>query len=284
MKKRKETLRFAVPLGLLLLASCHVIREPADMQTLRESRPVGAVKELVVDLEFDVGKLEIVKTSGELFAFDLDYDRNRYDARFNFDEGERASMSLDVDSRGGVGPGGGDDNELRLQLTDSVPLDLNLSAGVSESTLDMTGIRVRSLRLRGGVGKTDLTFDKPSGQPLNSLDVESGVGELIIHGLGNAQVERLDLSGGVGHTELDFTGDLGATHTDAKIKVGVGGVKLRIPRDADVEIEAEGSFLSHIKAPSFERNGNSYIHRGGGAAKLRIRVESGVGGVEVDLI
>jgi len=38
-------------------------------------------------------------------------------------------------------------------------------------------------------------------------------------------------------------------------------------------------------APGFDRNGRTYTHRGaGGNAKIRIRVESGVGAVNIDLI
>jgi hypothetical protein len=269
----------------MLLASCEMgFDGPVDIQMLKESRPVGSAKELVVDLKYDVGELEILRTTDDLFAFDLQYDRNNYDPRFTADAGDRSSLSLELNSRRGFGGGRGKDNDLTLRLTDKVPIDLNLNAGVSESRLEMTGIKLRSLRIRGGVGKTEVTFDKPSGQVMNSLDVESGVGELVIHGLGNAQVGRLDLKGGVGHTELDFTGDLGESRTEARIKVGVGAVRLTLPRDADVEIEAEGSFLSNISAPSFERNGRMYTHRGGGAAKIRIQVESGIGAVEIELI
>ncbi len=271
--------------GLLMLPACETIHGPADIQVLRESRPIGDAKELTVDLKYDVGQLEVARTSdNNLFSFDLQYDRNRYDPTFKFDEGERASMRLNLDSHRGFGSNSGRDNELTLHLTDKVPLELNVTAGVSESRLEVTGLKIRRMRLRGGVGKTEVTIDKPSGQVMNSLDVESGVGELIIHGLGNAQVEQMDLKGGVGHTELDFTGDLGTSQTEARIKVGVGAVRMRIPRDADVEIEAQGSFLSNISAPSFERNGHTYTHRGDGRTRLRIRVESGVGGVEVELI
>jgi hypothetical protein len=203
---------------------------------------------------------------------------------FAFDAGDRASMRLEMNSRHGFNPGRGKDNELTLRLTDKVPLELDFSAGVSESHLDMTGLKVRRMRLRGGVGKTEVTFDRPSGEVLTSFDVESGVGELIVHGLGNAQIQQLDLKGGVGHTEIDFTGELGTSEVNARIKVGVGAVKLTVPRDADVEVEADGSFLSNISAPSFERNGRTYTHRSEGGAKIRIHVESGIGGVEIELI
>ena len=268
-----------------LIVSCDAVEGPADLQVLRETRPMGGAQELAIDLKYDVGQLEVIRTSDDsLFTLDLQYDKRRYEPRFTFDEGEHSSLRLDVESRRGFGSPHGRDNDLTLRLSDKIPLDLDLAAGVSESRLEMAGLKVRRLRLRGGVGKTDVTFDKPSGQIMNSLDVESGVGELIIHGLGNAQVEQVDLKGGVGHTELDFTGDLGNLAMEARIKVGVGAVRLTIPREADVEIEAEGSFLSNISAPSFDRDGRKYTHHGDGGAKIRIQVQSGVGGVEVELI
>jgi predicted small secreted protein len=285
MKKNINHLAALVCILVPLLTACDTVEGPADIQMLRESRPIGNAKELAVDLKYDVGQLEIMKTSDDnLFSFDLQYDRRRYEPRFSFNEDDHSSMRLEVESQRGFGSPHGRDNDLTLRLTDKVPLDLNLASGVSESRLELSGLKVRRMRLRGGVGKTEVTFEKPSGQVMNSLDVESGVGELIIHGLGNAQVEQIDLKGGVGHTELDFTGDLGTSRMDARIKVGVGAVRLTVPRDADVEIEAEGSFLSNISAPSFDRDGHIYRHHGDGGAKIRIQVQSGVGGVEVELI
>jgi hypothetical protein len=274
-----------VMVAALSAAGCDVVRGPVDLQVLKESRPLGDTKELSIDLKYDVGQLEISRDSEGLFAVDLQYDRNHSDPKFTFDEGARASMRLALDSHGsGFGSGHHDNNELTLKLTDQIPVDLDLSAGVAESRLDMTGIKARRLRLRGGVGQTEMTFDKPSGQTLNSLDVESGVGEIIIRGLGNAQVEHVEFKGGVGHAELDFSGDLGTSHTDARVKVGIGEVRLKIPREADVDIEAEGSFLSNISAPSFDHNGHNYSHHGGGGATIKIRVESGVGSVEIELL
>ena len=276
----------AVIVMSLFVASCHFASGPVDIQVLKESRPVGASKELSVEMKYAVGQLEITRGSDDLFAFDMQYDRNHYDPRFDFNEGDRSILNLELNSRGGGGFGSGQngDNDLTMRLTDKVPVDLNLSSGVSESRLELTGIKIRRMNLRGGVGKTEITFDKPSGQVLEALDVENGVGELTIHGLGNTQVQQLDFKGGVGHAELDFAGDLAAATTAARIKVGIGEVRLTIPREADVEIEAEGSFLSNISAPSFEKNGRNYTHRGGGTAKIRIRIESGLGSVEIELI
>jgi hypothetical protein len=271
---------------LLAAAACGpVFNEPPEMELLRESRPPGDAKELMVDLKYDMGQLEITKTSDDsLFGFDLQYDRRRYEPQFTFDAGERASLRLDSNAQHGRNPGWKSENDLTLRLTDKVPLDLNLKMGVSESHLEMTGLQVRRMTLRGGVGKTEVTFDKASGLAMSSLDVESGVGELIIHGLGNARVEQIELKGGVGRTDLDFTGDLGMTRTEATIKVGIGEIRLTLPRDADVEVEGEGNFLSNISAPGFEHSGRTYTHHGDGGARIRIRVQSGLGNVQLELI
>jgi hypothetical protein len=237
-----------------------------------------------VNLKYDIGRLEILKaTDDKLLDLDLQYDRRRFEPKFNFDAGERASLRLDMNSRG-MHSGRARDNELLLRLSDKVLLDLEISTGVTESQLDMTDLQVERMRLHGGVGKTEVSFDRPSSVPMRSFEMESGVGELIIRGLGNTRVERIQLQGGVGRTELDFTGELGTTTTDCSIEVGVGQIRLILPRDANIEIQGEGSFLSNINAPSFERNGKTYTHRGDGGAKIVIRVESGVGGVNVDLI
>ena len=270
-----------------VLSGCisNVDNQPAEIEVLREARPVGEAKDLAVNLKFDVGQFEIAKASDDnLFSFDLQYDKQHYEPRFNFDSGEHATMRLEINSQG-VNPGRSHDNDLTLRLTNRLPVDLEVTTGVSESNLDMTGLQVRRMHLRGGLGKTEVTFDRPSGERLRSLDVESGVGELVIHGLGNTQVENVSLRGGIGRTELDFTGDLGTTSSNTIIKVGVGEVRVTIPREADVEIDAQGGFLSNISAPSFEQNGHTYTHRGeAGAAKIHIRVESGVGAVNVELI
>jgi hypothetical protein len=279
----KLTIAAVLCLNFLLAGCDDISTEPPEMQTMHESRPVGETKQLNVDLRYDVGNLEISKISDEnLFAFDLQYDRRHYDPKFNFAGGANASMRLDIHGRGNTNPRG-NENDLALKLSDKVPLDLDVTAGVTESRLEMSTLQLERLHLRGGVGKTEITFDSGSPVGLRSFDVESGVGELIVHGLGNTHVERLDLKGGVGHAELDFTGDLGMTRTDATIKVGVGSLKIAIPRDADVEIEGSGGLLSNISAPSFDHNGNRYTHRGNGGASIRIHVESGIGGVEVEL-
>ena len=62
----KNTLIVLLP---LMLASCvFVDHGPADIQVLKESRPLGNAKELVVDLKLDVGQVEVVRRDGGTLA------------------------------------------------------------------------------------------------------------------------------------------------------------------------------------------------------------------------
>ncbi len=278
----------ALPLMLTLTSCMHFgDRGPANMQTMKDSRPIGNTKGLAVRLNYDIGILEVRPTHGsELFSFNLDYDARRISPRFDFVEGDRARLTLSTDSGRRFGPGSRRESDLILRLSDAIPLELDFSTGVSDSHLDMTDLDVRQFRLHGGVGRTDVSFDHPVKNQLASFDIESGVGNLTIRGLGNARVERLRVNGGVGRTELDFTGDLKEIRPDTEINVGVGQVRLLLPREAGITIQAEGSFLSNISAPSFDRNDHTYTHRGVDDAvdKIMIRVRSGVGGVTVELM
>jgi uncharacterized protein DUF2154 len=291
MSKQEIAPRWILVVGaaLLLTAACHEIIDntPPDYQSLKEARPVGNVKQLDVRLQYDVGALEVrAGKSEDLFALNLDYDANRSKPKFDFNEsGDRATMRLSMDDHHLGINNSKRGNDLTLMLNDNVPLDLELTAGVSDSHLDMTDLDIKRFHLRGGVGKTEVSFDHPTETSMSSFEVESGVGNLIIRGLGNARAEQLKVTGGVGRTDLDFTGDLKDTQISSEISVGVGQVRLVLPREVGVRIEADGSFLSNISAPGFDKEGNTYTHRGAeNSTTIVIRVRSGVGGVTVELM
>src|SRR5439155_841023 len=113
--------------------------------------PLGETKEFIVDVKYDVGNLEITKAAADnIVSFDLQYDQRRYEPKFTFDAGDRATMHFDMNRREGFNPGRGNDNDLTLRLSDKVPIDLTVASGVSESHLDLTGIQLRRMHLKGG--------------------------------------------------------------------------------------------------------------------------------------
>jgi len=114
------------------------------------------------------------------------------------------------------------------------------------------------------------------------MEIEMGVGggELA---LGDLNLSRLDLKVGVGGANVsldgDWESDLGAT-----IKGGVGGLKITLPRDVGVRVEAS-SGLGGVDADHFHKEGDVYTNDAYGSSDvtLNVQIEVGVGGVELDL-
>ena len=273
--------------GLVGLGCTGLVDTRVEFETFQQSQALDGFTELDVDLDYSVGRLEIIQGSeNDLYSIGLDFDRLHFDPVLEFDDsGTRASLRFEMESIGRGISGNQFDNELVLRLNRTVLLNMRISTGVAESHLDLTDLKVRNLRLSGGVGRTAVLFDRPSDVEMGELDLDSGVGDVTVQGIGNARIGDLRVAGGVGRTELDFTGDWDDTPTRAEISVGIGTVKLLIPRELSVEIRSDDSFLSNFSAPSFERDGNRYTRNLSATEDVQviIRIESGVGGVTVDL-
>jgi hypothetical protein len=101
--------------------------------------------------------------------------------------------------------------------------------------------------------------------------------------LGDLNLESLELDLGVGGAEVDLTGSWEADLA-ASIHSGVGGVKLVLPRDVGVRVEAEAG-LGAVEALGFNREGDIYTNDAYGRTEttLHIKADVGVGGLELDL-
>lgn len=114
------------------------------------------------------------------------------------------------------------------------------------------------------------------------MKIEMGVGggELA---LGDLNLSELDLNVGVGGVDLSMDGDW-ESDLDATIKGGVGGLNITLPRDVGVRVEAE-SGLGGVDAEGFRKEGDIYTNDAYGSSDvtLNLRIEVGVGGVELNL-
>jgi len=123
-----------------------------------------------------------------------------------------------------------------LDLSSSVPMALNVSTGVGQSTLDLSGLKVTDLRVSSGVGQTEVWL--PAHGRVTAR-VSGGVGQLIvtvpdgmaarIHGsagLGGLSVaQRFARQGGGDYVSANYaTAD---ERVDLDISGGVGEVVVR---------------------------------------------------------
>jgi hypothetical protein len=114
------------------------------------------------------------------------------------------------------------------------------------------------------------------------MKIEMGVGGGELE-LGDLNLRKLGLSVGVGGANISLDGDWQAD-LDANISGGVGGLKITLPRDVGVRVEAK-SGLGGVDARDFHKEGDVYTNDAYGSSDvtLNVRIEVGVGGVELNL-
>jgi hypothetical protein len=170
------------------------------------------------------------------------------------------------------------DTKLRIDFSNLVPLDLELSTGVGESRLNLSGSRLTRLDFQSGVGSTKISSYDASSVACELIQIKNGVGEMNAVGLGNLNFRRLEYEGGVGEANIDFTGEW-KQDADIKIQVGVGAVTLKLPRNIGVRVEAPKSFLSGLHLDGFNKVDSLYYSDNYDAAKIRISIHivTGIG-------
>jgi hypothetical protein len=122
-----------------------------------------------------------------------------------------------------------------LQLTSAVPLDLEISTGVGEATLNLEQLQLSALQINSGVGQTEVTL--PSRGNFQG-EISGGVGQLTVL-VPDTLAVRITATAGLGSVDVqgDFTRD-GSVYTspgydraDGRVQLnvsgGVGSVTIR---------------------------------------------------------
>jgi hypothetical protein len=184
---------------MLALSGCsraaQVVRE-------RVSQPLGAAKSADVTIAMGVGRLRIAEHSqlGDLIAGEIAYPQtNRVDRTFAM-RGDTAAFTLqEQDSqRNDLVKYRNDDAVWDLKLTPATPMRLTIEAGVGESTLDLTRLKLTDLDLKTGIGSTTLTLPR---QGHVQAHVEGGVGNTTIR-IPPGVAVRIALEAGIGKVEV----------------------------------------------------------------------------------
>lgn len=277
---------------LPLFAGCYYEDHvPIEMVSMNKSQPLGTEKSLDAMVRFDVGSLEISQDAdaSSLYSLDLYYDKAsyipdiQYDSAFAGDEG-RFSFGLESTHKVGIRKER-HNNRLRLAFTNSIPLKLRVTAGVGESRLSLSEIKLAQMDFQSGVGEAKITAYEPNSIQCEYIRLKNGVGSIEAVGLGNLNFREFEFEGGVGGADLEFTGDW-RQNANIRITVGIGGVNVRIPREIGVQVEAEKHFFSGVHLEDFNQRGSVHYSKNYDSADVRIsvRVTTGIGGLRITWI
>ena len=282
-------LRWAALILTITSISCAMsfdgLVEDAHYVDTSKSEARGSEKALTARVELKVGELQIEPgPTDKAYEVDFHYNEKTFKPSVSFEPGEDSAATLRVGLEGNSHSWGNvGDNSIRLRLNPETPLSLRANTGVGENNIDLSGMSVTSLELQSGVGETKLSMLEPNRSECQRMDISTGVGAFSLTGMGNFNCDQMRFRGGVGGSELEFSGDW-QTLGNIDIEVGVGGIKIRLPRDLGAEIRMSQGLFSELSAPEgFTKQGDVYYsdNRDHVQKVLKIRVDAGIGGVEV---
>lgn len=155
-------------------------------------------------------------------------------------------------------------NEWDLQLG-STPMDLAISAGAYDGTIELGGLALKSLTVNDGASNVDMTFSEPNPIEMSIFRYATGASDVTLTGLANANFSTLTFSGGAGNYTLDFSGEL---QQDAVVTIdaGFGNVSLIIPEDVNAKVTVESAAVNINHSAGWSQSANAYTQKGEGPA------------------
>jgi hypothetical protein len=170
-------------------------------------------------------------------------------------------------------------NEWDLKLGD-MPMDLVISAGAYDGTLELGGLSLKSLEVKDGASHVDLSFAEPNLVEMSILRYATGASDVTLTGLANANFSTLTFSGGAGNYTLDFSGEL-QQDAVATIDSGLGNLTLIIPDGVKANVTVDGAAVNISHGSGWSQSGNDYIQEGEGFT-LTIVVNMAAGNLMID--
>lgn len=169
-------------------------------------------------------------------------------------------------------------NRWNLQLGNT-PMELELTAGAYDGTLDFSGVPLTRLKIAGGASNTKIRFDEPNPQPMSRFEFSTGASSAELTGLSNANFEEMIFSGSAGDYELDFSGEL---QRDARVRVNgaVGDVTLVIPSGRAAQVTLTGDLQEVNARGTWQVNDRVYSIPGSGPV-LDIQVDMSIGSLDL---
>lgn len=246
--------------------------QPGDVQTHHFTAPVNDTQSARVQINTSMGKTHVYALDDDSALIDADVTHIG-EVDFNVHGDAEAVVELTTDSSSNwywLNPANWFNAHRQLRwevgLNRTLPTNLTIQGGIEESTLDLDGLNLTELTVKGGVGKIDLTL--PATNAPYDATVHGGVGEVNVK-IASGAVVNLSAKAGVGAFNI-ITPE--STGIRVQAKMGVGDIKL--PKHFE---RIEGHHSSGIggsgvwETPGFDNAKRQvFIQFDGGVGELRV--------------
>jgi len=243
------------------------INEPAP--------PAGQTARVV--LEMAGGVLNLTRGSDQLVSGTITYNLTEWQPVVERND-ETVRIRQDIDT---VPFTLGDDdmlNRWELQLGNT-PMELEINAGAYEGNLELGGVPLSRLEIRGGASDTAISFNELNPQEMTVFEVRTGASNIELQNLANANFREMDFSGAAGSYRFDFNGNL-QREANIDISSAAGNLTIIIPAERAAQVAVTGGLRDVDIRGRWDVVDGVYSLPGSGPL-LDISVEMSVGNLEL---
>ncbi len=168
---------------------------------------------------------------------------------------------------------------LDLALGKNHPYWLTVESGASEVQLELGGLPISRLYVRGGASRYAINFSIPNSQPLCLFLLSVGAGAVDVRNLANANLVEMVIEGGAATYRLDLGESL---QREAKVKIGTGMaiVEIAVPETIAAKIATDTTIGNIQAADGLHLREGSYWTQAalqGKTPELNMRVNLAIG-------
>ena len=158
-----------------------------------------------------------------------------------------------------------------LLLASGVPMRLDLEFGAVRADIDLGGLSLLDLELSTGASESTVDISEPNPLSMGTASFEVGAADFEARHLGNLNAERFEIDAGVGEVTLWFTGEW-TQDARASINMGLGSMELRFPEGLGVRLK-KSSFLTSLDPQGLVKRGEWYYSLDWEEAERKISID-----------
>ena len=157
----------------------------------------------------------------------------------------------------------------------SDPIELEIRAGAFKGEFEFGGLAIEELKLFLGASDVDMSFAAPNLTPMGSFRITTGVSDVELTGLANANFSLMDFEAGAGDYLLDFSGLLVRDAT-VDIKAAVSNVIIVVPSGIPTLVKVDGALNNVTTQGGWVVDNETFVQAGTGPS-LTINIDIGAG-------
>ena len=283
----------------LVLASWTILfaQDTSDLTKESYHFDVSGISRMDVEISYGLGELIIkssqdantiegfIKYNSKYVTPDVDYhkigSKGKLDITVKSHKRGDDEDHWPFDFRGGKRHG---DSEVDFRLPQSIPMDIKMDFGLGDADLDFSTLSISDLHMDFGLSDVKISMDKSNPVTCRRISIQSGLGDFNASELGNLRPREFHLDVGLGSASIDLTGDI-TNDMEGDIKVGLGSLDLILPKNVNIRLEVEETFLSSVDVEGLVKENNEWVsrHWDRQIPTIELEISVGLGSVDVEV-